>query len=35
MDAHPEQVQVWHTNNAAFVCDVDTPQDMKKHQLDF
>jgi CTP:molybdopterin cytidylyltransferase MocA len=35
MDAHPEQVQVWHTNNAAYVCDVDTPQDMKKHQLDF
>jgi molybdenum cofactor cytidylyltransferase len=35
MDAHPEQVQVWHTDNAAFVCDVDTPQDMEKHQLDF
>jgi molybdenum cofactor cytidylyltransferase len=35
MDAHPEQVQVWHTDNAAFVCDVDTPQDMKKYQLDF
>jgi len=35
MDAHPEQVQVWHTDNDAFVCDVDTPQDMKKYQLDF
>ena len=35
MDAHPEEVQVWHTNNDAFVCDVDTPQDMKKYQLDF
>ena len=35
MDSHPEQVQVWHTDNAAFVCDVDTPQDMKKYQLDF
>ena len=35
MDAHPEQVQVWHTDNAAFVYDVDTPQDMEKHQLDF
>jgi molybdenum cofactor cytidylyltransferase len=35
MDSHPEQVQVWHTDNAAFVCDVDTPQDMKKHQLNF
>jgi molybdenum cofactor cytidylyltransferase len=35
MDAHPEQVQVWHTDNDAFVCDVDTPQDMKKYQLAF
>jgi len=35
MDAHPEQVQVWHTDNAAFVYDVDTPQDMEKHQLVF
>jgi CTP:molybdopterin cytidylyltransferase MocA len=35
MDAHPEQVQIWHTDNAAFVYDVDTPQDMEKHQLDF
>ena len=35
MDAHPEQVQVWHTNNAAFICDVDTPQDMKKYDLFF
>jgi len=35
MDAHPEQVQFWHTNNSAFVCDVDTPQDMKKYQLTF
>jgi molybdenum cofactor cytidylyltransferase len=34
MDAHPEQVQLWHTNNAAFVCDVDTPDDMQKYQLD-
>jgi CTP:molybdopterin cytidylyltransferase MocA len=35
MDSHPEQVQVWHTDNAAFVCDVDTPQDMQKYQLTF
>ena len=35
MDAHPEQVQPWHTDNAAFICDVDTPEDMKKYQLDF
>jgi CTP:molybdopterin cytidylyltransferase MocA len=35
MDAHPEQVQVWHTDNDAFVCDVDTPQDMKRYQLFF
>lgn len=34
MDAHPEQVQLWHTNNIAFVCDVDTPEDMQKYQLD-
>jgi len=35
MDAHPEQVQLWQTNNTAFVSDVDTLEDMKKHQLDF
>jgi CTP:molybdopterin cytidylyltransferase MocA len=35
MDAHPEQVQFWRTNNSAFVCDVDTLEDMKKYQLDF
>jgi len=35
MDAHPEQVHIWHTDNNAFVCDVDTLQDMKKYQLDF
>jgi CTP:molybdopterin cytidylyltransferase MocA len=35
MDAYPEQVHVWHTDNEAFVCDVDTPQDMKKYQLSF
>jgi CTP:molybdopterin cytidylyltransferase MocA len=35
MDSHPEQVQLWHTDNAAFVCDVDTPQDMQKYQLTF
>jgi molybdenum cofactor cytidylyltransferase len=35
MDAHPEQVELWHTDNGAFICDVDTPEDMKKHQLDF
>lgn len=35
MDAHPEQVQLWHTKNDAFICDVDTPQDMKKYQLSF
>jgi molybdenum cofactor cytidylyltransferase len=34
MDAHPEQVELWHTNNNAFVCDVDTPEDMQKYQLD-
>ena len=35
IDAHPEQVQLWHTNNKAFISDVDTPQDMEKHQLNF
>lgn len=35
MDTHPEQVQVWHTENDAFVCDIDTPQDMQKYQLTF
>jgi CTP:molybdopterin cytidylyltransferase MocA len=35
MDANPEQVHIWHTDNAAFVCDVDTLQDMKRYQLDF
>ncbi len=35
MDTHPEQVQVWRTDNDAFICDVDTPQDMKKYHLDF
>jgi CTP:molybdopterin cytidylyltransferase MocA len=35
MDTHPEQVEVWHTDNDAFVCDVDTPQDMQKYQLAF
>ena len=35
MDTHPEQVHIWHTDNDAFICDVDTPQDMKKYQLDF
>ena len=35
IDAHPEQVQLWHTNNEAFISDVDTPQDMEKHQLNF
>jgi hypothetical protein len=35
MDAHPDQVHIWHTDNDVFVCDVDTPQDMKKYQLDF
>ena len=35
MDTHPERVHIWHTDNDAFVYDVDTPQDMKKHQLDF
>jgi len=35
MDAHPEQVQVWYTDNSAFVCDVDTLEDMKKYQLTF
>jgi molybdenum cofactor cytidylyltransferase len=34
MDAYPEQVQLWHTDNGAFICDVDSPEDMKKHQLD-
>ena len=34
MDAYPEQVALWHTNNTAFVCDVDTPEDMQKYQLD-
>ena len=35
MDEHPEQVQLWETNNTAFVADVDTLEDMKKHQLNF
>jgi molybdenum cofactor cytidylyltransferase/nicotine blue oxidoreductase len=35
MDANPEQVEIWHTENEAFIWDVDTPHDMKKHQLAF
>jgi CTP:molybdopterin cytidylyltransferase MocA len=35
MDAYPEQVHIWHTDNDAFVCDIDTPQDMKNYQLNF
>ncbi len=35
MDAHPEQVQLWHTSNEAFISDVDTLEDMKIHQLRF
>lgn len=35
MDLHPEQVHIWDTENDAFVCDVDTPEDMKKYNLFF
>jgi molybdenum cofactor cytidylyltransferase len=33
MDAHPENVRVMETNNQGFVLDVDTPEDIQKHQL--
>lgn len=35
MDSHPEQVHIWDTENRSFVCDVDTPEDMKKYDLYF
>lgn len=35
MDSHPEQVHIWETENQAFICDVDTPEDMKKYGLFF
>lgn len=35
MDINPDQVEIWQTENEAFIWDVDTPQDMKKHQLVF
>ena len=35
MDLHPEQVHIWDTENDAFVCDVDTPEHMKKYNLFF
>lgn len=35
MDSHPEQVHIWNTENRSFVCDVDTPEDMKKYNLFF
>ena len=33
MDVHPEQVRIMHTRNEAFILDVDTPEDIQKHQL--
>lgn len=33
MDAHPENVRVMETYNQGFVLDVDTPEDIQKHQL--
>jgi len=33
MDAHPENVRMMETNNQGFVLDVDTPEDIQKHQL--
>ena len=33
MDAHPENVRVMETNNQGFILDVDTPEDIQKHQL--
>jgi molybdenum cofactor cytidylyltransferase len=35
MDLHPELVHIMDTENDAFVCDVDTPEDMKKYDLFF
>jgi CTP:molybdopterin cytidylyltransferase MocA len=33
MDTHPENVRVMETNNQGFILDVDTPEDIQKHQL--
>lgn len=35
MNLHPELVHIMDTENDAFVCDVDTPDDMKMHNLFF
>jgi CTP:molybdopterin cytidylyltransferase MocA len=33
MDANPDKVRAMHTNNQAFVMDVDTPEDIQRHKL--
>jgi molybdenum cofactor cytidylyltransferase/nicotine blue oxidoreductase len=33
MDTHPEQVRIMDTENAAFVMDVDTPEDIDRYGL--
>jgi CTP:molybdopterin cytidylyltransferase MocA len=33
MDTHPDKVRVMPTSNQAFVMDVDTPEDIQRHQL--
>ncbi|QWE15633.1 nucleotidyltransferase family protein [Polynucleobacter sp. AP-Sving-400A-A2] len=33
MDAHPNKVRIMPTINQAFVMDVDTPEDIQRHQL--
>jgi CTP:molybdopterin cytidylyltransferase MocA len=33
MDTHPTKVRVMYTGNQAFVLDIDTPEDMQRHQL--
>lgn len=35
MDLNPKQVHILNTDNESFVCDVDTPEDMKKYDLFF
>jgi CTP:molybdopterin cytidylyltransferase MocA len=35
MDAHPRKIRIMHTNNQAFILDVDTPEDIQKHKLSF
>lgn len=33
MDVYPEKVRMMETSNQAFIVDVDTPEDMQRHQL--